>query len=162
MASSSKLIDDLNIELSLAPPNVQVGAPPNPIFPNSSFHHGSASNFAEAMPKRVVLPGGITVSRLTPADHLHVAQRSDKAAVEESHDLTVLHATSSTNLGIRLLARTRECAVLTEEVASLKAQVADLQKRLYCANQQVEALWKRNNDHAELLQILQIRENRGN
>lgn len=162
MATSPTSLDDLNLELALAPSVAQVSAPPQSVFPNSTYHHGSASNFAEAMPRRVVLPGGMTVRRLTPADHLYMTQRSDKAAVEESHDLTVLHATSSTNLGIRLLARTRECAVLTEEVASLKAQVADLQKRLYCANQQVEALWKRNNDHAELLQILQIRENRGN
>ena len=155
------LIDDLNLELSLAPPNAQIRAPPNTVIPNSSYHHGSASNFSEAVPIRAVLPEGMTVSRLTPTDHLHVAQRSDKAAVEESNNLTVLHTVSATNLGMRLLARTRECAALSEEVASLKAMVADLQKRLYCANQHVEELQRKNEDQVELLQILQVRDNRG-
>ena len=162
MASSCTHLDDLNLELSLAPPNSQIRAPPNPIFPNSSYHHGSASNFSEVVPRRAVMPEGMTVSRLTVADHLHVAQRSDQMAVDESHNLTVLNAVSATNLGMRLLARTRECGALSEEVAVLKALVADLQKRLYSANQHVEMLQKRNEDHVELLQILQARTDRGN
>ena len=162
MASSDMLVDDLNLELTLAPPNAQIRAPPNPIFPNSSYHHGSASNFSEVVRCRAVLPQGMTVSRLTVADHLHVAQRSDSMAVDESHNLTVLNAVSATNLGIRLLARTRECGALSEEVAALKAHVADLQKRLYSASQHVEMLQKRNEDHVELLQVLQARIDRGN
>ncbi|KAL6269466.1 hypothetical protein ACE6H2_026377 [Prunus campanulata] len=168
MASSCTHLDDLNLELSLAPPNAQIRAPPNSVFPNSTYHHGTASNFAEAIPNfaearpnRAVLLGGMIGSILTPADHLHVARRSDKMAVDESHSLSMLHAVSATNLGMRLLARTRECAALSEEVASLKAMVADLQKRLYCANQHMEALQRKNEDHVELLQILQVRENRG-
>ncbi|KAL6286428.1 hypothetical protein ACE6H2_010818 [Prunus campanulata] len=143
-------------------------APPTPVFPNSSYHHGTASNFAEAIPNfaearpnRVVLLGGMIDSKLTPADHWHIAHMSDKVAVDESHTFTTLHAVSATNLGLRLLARTQECVALSEEVASLKAMVADLQKRLYCANQHVEALQRKNEDHVELLQILQVRDNRG-
>lgn len=162
MASSATPVDDLNLELSLAPPNAEIRAPPNLIFPNSSYHHGSASNFSEAVRRRAVLPEGMTVSRLTMADHLHVAQRSDLMAVDESHNLTVLNAVSATNLGIRLLARTRECGALSEEVAALKAQVADLQKRLSNATQHAEMLQKRNEDHVELLQVLQARADRGN
>ncbi|KAL6284647.1 hypothetical protein ACE6H2_015576 [Prunus campanulata] len=154
MASSCTHLDDLNLELSLAPPNAKKRARPNTVFPNSTYHHGTASNFAEAipnlseaMPNRSVLMGTLIGSKLTPADHLHVARRSDKMAVDESHDLTVLQAVSSTNLGMRLLARTRECATLSEEVASLKAMVADLQKRLYCATQHVEALEGHRSQH---------------
>ncbi|KAL6286484.1 hypothetical protein ACE6H2_010874 [Prunus campanulata] len=150
-----------HLELSLAPPNAQIRAPPTLVFPNSSYHHGSASNFSEAVPSRVILPEGMTASKLTAADHWHIAHRSDKVAVEESHTFTMLHAVSATNMGLRLLARTRECGALSEEVASLKAQVADLQRLLYCANQHVEALQRKNEDHIELLQILQVRENRG-
>ena len=169
MASSCTHLDDLNLELSLAPPNAQTRAPPTPVFPNSSYHHGTASNFAEAIPicaearpNRAVLLGGMIGSKLTPADHWHIAHRSDKEAVDESHTYTALQAVSATNLGLRLLARTRECGALSEEVASLKAMVADLQKRLYCANQYVEELQRKNEDHVELLQILQVRANRGN
>ncbi|KAL6276885.1 hypothetical protein ACE6H2_020486 [Prunus campanulata] len=145
-----------------------IRAPPNSVFPNSTYHHGTASNFAEAIPicaearpNRAVLLGGMIGSKLTPADHWHIAHRSDKEAVDESHTYTALQAVSATNLGLRLLARTRECGALSEEVASLKAMVADLQKRLYCANQYVEELQRKNEDHVELLQILQVRDNRG-
>ena len=168
MASSCTHLDDLNLELSLEPPNAHIRALPNHVFPNSTYHHGTASNFAEAIPNfseavpnRAALLEGMISSKLTSTDHLHVAKRSDKAAVEESHNLTVLHAVSATNLGMRLLARMRECTALNEEVASLKAMVADLQKRLYCATQHVEALQRKNDDHVELLQILQVRENIG-
>ncbi|KAL6269618.1 hypothetical protein ACE6H2_026529 [Prunus campanulata] len=174
MASSPILIDDLNLELSLAPPNAQIRARPNTVFPNSTYHHGTASNFAEAIPicaearpnraearpNRAVLLGGMIGSKLTPADHWHIAHRSDKEAVDESHTFTALQAVSATNLGLRLLARTQECGALSEEVASLKAMVADLQKRLYRSNQYVEELQRKNENHVELLQILQVRENK--
>lgn len=134
MATSPTSLDDLNLELALAPPLAQVSAPPNSVFPNSTYYHGSASTFVEAIPNKAMLLGGMIGTGLTPAEHWQIGHRPDRVAVEETHTLTMHHAASATNIGLRLLERTRECAALTNEVASLKAQVTELQRRLYFTN----------------------------
>ncbi|ONI06379.1 hypothetical protein PRUPE_5G057200 [Prunus persica] len=160
MATSSTPLNDLNMNLSIALPSTQINASPNHVFPNSSYLHGTASTFTEAMPNRVILLGGMVASRLTPTDHRHIAQRFDRVAVEESHALTMHNTALATKVGMWLLAKAQECAVLIEEVASLKAQVAESQRMLDYANRQIGALKKRNADYAELVQVLQEKANR--
>lgn len=52
------------------------------------------------------------------------------------------------NLGLRLLARNQECASLTAQAASLKAEVVELHKLLKQSN-------RKNQDFTELVQVLQ-------
>lgn len=114
--SIPKSSSDLN--LSLAPPLTQETSHENVVFPYSNFHTGSTFVQAVSMHNEIL-----------SSMHLHneMARRFDKTAVEETHFLNARSAALVANLRLRLLARNQECA-------SLKAEVAELQKLLKQSN----------------------------
>lgn len=59
------------------------------------------------------------------------------------------------NLRRQVHLRGQEFAALNAEVASLKAQVMELQRSLHHANQHIATLQKDNEDYNELVQVLQ-------
>lgn len=59
------------------------------------------------------------------------------------------------NLRRQVHLRGQEFAALNAEVASLKAQVMELQRSLHHANQHIATLQKDNEDYKELVQVLQ-------
>ncbi|KAM1305601.1 hypothetical protein ACFX2F_023119 [Malus domestica] len=60
---------------------------------------------------------------LTPKDNRILSKRSDELAVEDSLAFNVQCASSVSNMGQRLLARTRQVESLMVEVASLKQEI---------------------------------------
>ena len=63
---------------------------------------------------------------LTPKDNRVLSKRSDELAVQDSLAFSVQCAGSVSNMGQRLLARTRQVESLTAEVASLKLEIRGL------------------------------------
>ncbi|KAM2467082.1 hypothetical protein PS1_008926 [Malus domestica] len=63
---------------------------------------------------------------LTPKDNRILSKRSDKLAVQDSLAFSVQYAGSVSNMGQRLLARTRQVESLRVEVASLKQEIRGL------------------------------------
>ncbi|KAM2334516.1 hypothetical protein ACFXTH_012042 [Malus domestica] len=63
---------------------------------------------------------------LTPKDNRILSKRSDELAVQDSLAFNVQCAGSVSNMGQRLLARTRQVESLMAEVASLKQEIREL------------------------------------
>ena len=63
---------------------------------------------------------------LTPKDNRILSNRSDEAAVQDSLALSVQCASSVSNMGQRLLARTHQVESLMAEVASLRQEIRGL------------------------------------
>ena len=65
---------------------------------------------------------------LTPEDKRILSERSDELAVQDSLAFSVQCASSVSNMGQRLLARTRQVESLMAEVASLKQEIRGLKQ----------------------------------
>ncbi|CAN6713455.1 unnamed protein product [Malus baccata var. baccata] len=65
---------------------------------------------------------------ITPKDNRMLSRRSDELAVQESQALSVQCANSVSNMGQRLLARTRQVESLTAEVAALSQEIRQLKR----------------------------------
>ncbi|KAM2422330.1 hypothetical protein ACFXTH_028556 [Malus domestica] len=65
---------------------------------------------------------------ITPKDNRILSRRSDELAVQESQALSVQCANSVSNMGQRLLARTRQVESLTAEVAALSQEIRQLKR----------------------------------
>ncbi|KAM1419729.1 hypothetical protein ACFXTO_023246 [Malus domestica] len=63
---------------------------------------------------------------LTPKDNRILSKRSDELAIQDSLAFNVQCASSVSNMGQRLLARTRQVESLMVEVASLKEEIRGL------------------------------------
>ena len=89
---------------------------------------------------------------LTPRDNKLLSKRSDELAVQDSLALSVQCAGSISNMGQRLLARSRQVESLMAEVASLRQEVRELRhenKELYMLATSYSTSMKRKLDQLQ-------------
>ena len=96
---------------------------PNNIWNPSFISPNGPLTVGDTMMRNEITATVIARNLLTPRDNRMLSRRSDELAVQESLALRVQSAGSVSNMGLRLLARTRQVESLMAEVASLRQEV---------------------------------------
>ena len=99
---------------------------PNNIWNPSFISPNGPLTVGDTMMRNEITATVIARNLLTPRDNRMLSRRSDELAVQESLALSVQSAGSVSNMGQRLLARTRQVESLMAEVASLRQEVRGL------------------------------------
>ena len=99
---------------------------PNNIWSPSFISPNGPLTVGDTMMRNEITATVIARNLLTPRDNRMLSRRSDELAVQESLALSVQSAGSVSNMGQRLLARTRQVESLMAEVASLRQEVRGL------------------------------------
>ena len=111
--------------------NLNVGEDDDLSSPNNIWHPSFISptgplTVGDSMMRNDTTAAVVARHFLTPRDSRMLPKRSDELAVQESLALSVQSAGSVSNMGQRLLARTRQVESLMAEVASLRQEVRGL------------------------------------
>ena len=111
--------------------NLNVGEDDDLSSPNNIWHSSFISpngpfTVGDSMMRNDITATVVARNLLTPRDNRILSRRSDELAVQDSLALSVQCAGSVSNMGQRLLARTRQVESLMAEVASLRQEVRGL------------------------------------
>ena len=111
--------------------NLNVGEDDDLSSPNNIWHPSFLSpngplTVGDSMMKNDTTATVFARNLLTPRDNRLLSKRSDEVAVQDSLALSVQCAGSVSNMGQRLLARSRQVESLMAEVASLRQEVRGL------------------------------------
>ena len=96
---------------------------PNNIWNPSFISPNGPLTVGDTMMRNDITATVIARNLLTPRDNRMLSRRSDELAVQDSLALSVQCAGSVSNMGQRLLARSRQVEALMAEVASLRQEV---------------------------------------
>ena len=111
--------------------NLNVGEDDDLSSPNNIWHPFFLSpngplTVEDSMMRNDITATVVARNLLTPRDNRMLSKRSDELAVQDSLALNVQCAGSVSNMGQRLLARSRQVESLMAEVASLRQEVRGL------------------------------------
>ena len=117
--------------------NLNVGEDDDSSSPNNIWNPSFISSNGPLTVRDTMMRNDITATviarnLLTPRDNRMLYRRSDELAVQDSLALSVQCAGSVSNMGQRLLARSRQVEALMAEVASLRQEVRVLRKSCTC------------------------------
>ena len=108
--------------------NLNVGEDDDLSSPNNIWHPSFISpngllTVGDSMMRNDTTTMVVARNLLTPRDNRMLSKRSDELAVQDSLALSVQCAGSVSNMGPRILARSRQVESLMAEVASLRQEV---------------------------------------
>ncbi|KAM1689901.1 hypothetical protein TB2_031159 [Malus domestica] len=120
MACSSNICLDLSLRTNTSEP------PQDNIWRPSFLSSNGPLTVGDSVMKNDLTATVVARNLLTPKNNRILSNRSDEAAVQDSLALNIQCASSVSNMGQRLLARTRQVESLMAEVASLKQEIRGL------------------------------------